>query len=331
MALLQPSVTETAAVKHELVRSLLAVLEKRDQNPALVAQTAHATLETLDKQEKEEAENKTAIRINMVAQIREGIRLLEDLILQFPGNRDYRVALAKYYLMVAQMVNNLVTWLAGFMDLHNGPSPSQEKLEATLALSDKAQASLLPDSPNMRSLSIECSIGRAATLMQLGRNTESLLALDQVVALSEASEKPRWTIYRDVMVRGAEKEQSRLPWSGGAQADHAKAVQMAEALAGHEGVSSAAIYNVACALSLASAETTDEKERERRAFRAMIHLRRIAADGYFKPKARGILGLLSGKDTLDELRTDVDLNPLRGRSGFKALLEKLSGVAAQAL
>jgi hypothetical protein len=99
---------------------------------------------------------------------------------------------------------------------------------------------------------------------------------------------------------------------------------MAESIAEREGVSQAAAYNAACAFSLASLDASaPDAERGRRADRAMTYLQRIAAQGYFKPRAGGLLDLFSSKDTLNELRTDHDLDPLRSRPDFRKLLTDL--------
>ena len=110
-----------------------------------------------------------------------------------------------------------------------------------------------------------------------------------------------------------------MPWSRPPRVDHAKAIEMAEALANHKGVSQAAVYNAACAFSMASVdEKIDAMQRTRRADQAMGYLQKIAAKNYFHARPKGLAGALV-KDTLSELLTDPDLNPLRDRADFKAL------------
>jgi tetratricopeptide (TPR) repeat protein len=105
-------------------------------------------------------------------------------------------------------------------------------------------------------------------------------------------------------------EQRNLPWSRGEKADHAKAVRLSAYLAQCEGVPDSAIYNAACAHSLASAEQgISAEERDRRAAQAVAFLQKIEQDGYFRdPQKR------------KELREDEDLNALRHRTDFQGLL-----------
>ena len=70
-----------------------------------------------------------------------------------------------------------------------------------------------------------------------------------------------------------------------------------------------------------------------------VHARRVALVEYdqWHPikshgchRPTGLARYLSPKDTLRELRNDLDLNPLRDRADFKALLVNPSGKAAPA-
>jgi hypothetical protein len=97
-------------------------------------------------------------------------------------------------------------------------------------------------------------------------------------------------------------------------------VARAEYLAAQEGVTQAAVYNAACALSLASRdEAAGADERHRRADRAMAFLTRIADGGYFRGL---VLFPPPPKNTIRELLTDHDLDPLRDRPDFKALADR---------
>jgi hypothetical protein len=210
-----------------------------------------------------------------------------------------------------------------------GPRQRAE-LEAMLDLYEKAAASLPPDGEDVRHDWYLIWAGRASVLTQLGRFTETLLAYDEAARFAEGPQDPPFRPLQPIFLKGAEVEQSHLPWSRPPRVDHARAMRMAEAIVDREGVNPAAVYNAACAFSLASADTTaDAAERTRRADRAMEYLRRIAAQGYFKPGPKGFLARLTGaKDTLNELRTDADLDPLRSRPDFRKLLADLERPAA---
>jgi hypothetical protein len=108
-------------------------------------------------------------------------------------------------------------------------------------------------------------------------------------------------------------EQAKLPWSRHPKVDHDKAMQLASYLAGHEGVSDAAIYNAACVFSLASLDKgASAAERARRASQSLVYLTGIASRDYFRDLRK-----------LKELHSDVDLDPLRSRPDFKKIVDGL--------
>jgi hypothetical protein len=172
--------------------------------------------------------------------------------------------------------------------------------------------------------------GRHLAFLALARHTEALQALEQMIFYTTGAKKDAFVALRTTLRMAAETEQSKMPWSKPPAVDHAKAIRLADFLAGYEGVSDAAVYNAACAFSLASLdETTSEAERRRRANQAMMYLQRIAAAGYFQSKkGTGLLALLPGRDSLGELRKDTDLDPLRKRPDFQALVKEVSASAA---
>jgi tetratricopeptide (TPR) repeat protein len=98
--------------------------------------------------------------------------------------------------------------------------------------------------------------------------------------------------------------------------DHARAVREAEAIAGNEELNSVHLYNMVCLHSrCATAAGKDAKlpqaERtmlqEQYAARAIEYLRQAVAKGY---------------QNLPLIKSDSDLNPLRGREDFKKLVEE---------
>ena len=120
---------------------------------------------------------------------------------------------------------------------------------------------------------------------------------------------------RAMLLRGAEMEQSKLPWSRPPAPDHAKAVRLAAHLADTRGAVGGAVYNAACALALASAAAEfPPEERERLAARAVAYLERLRTNGYFRHPTKGA-------KSRQELETDADLNPLRARPDFARVLE----------
>jgi hypothetical protein len=169
-------------------------------------------------------------------------------------------------------------------------------------------------------------IGRGALRLSEKRYTEGLIDWNRAFDMGLKGPIPWLTQARSIIVKGAEQEQCTLPWSRPPKADHPKAMRMAEYLAGQAGVSDTAVYNAACVFALASADHgVSPQESRRRADRAMGYLRRIAASGYFRPGPKGLMFFLTVRDadTLNNLRTDHDLDPLRSRPDFKALVAEV--------
>jgi serine/threonine protein kinase len=317
----------------DLMHGLLMALERRDQDPAATARAAGAIREQLRQREEAGAKKRAKDLELVAARLRRGIEIFERARQEFPERRHYRVALGRHYHLLASTQVRPVTGRAGFEALLSGRDigPGQRsQLEALLTLYDKAAASLPPDGEDVLHDWYLIWTGRASVLTQLGRFTETLLAYDQAARFAEDPGDPMNRAMRPIFLKGAEVEQSHMPWSRPPRVDHHKAMRMAEAIVDREGVNPAAVYNAACAFSLASADATaDAAERTRRADRSMEYLRRIAAQGYFKPGPQGFLARLTGaKDTLNELRTDADLDPLRSRADFRKLLADLERPAA---
>jgi hypothetical protein len=119
---------------------------------------------------------------------------------------------------------------------------------------------------------------------------------------------------RVILLRAAEEEQSRLLISGKAKDDFPKTLRLAEALAAARGVVGPAVYNAACAYALGTAQPgIDGAERDRRAARAIEYLRRLHVGGYFEHPTKAA-------SRRRDLETDTDLDALRGRDDFRALL-----------
>jgi tetratricopeptide (TPR) repeat protein len=159
-------------------------------------------------------------------------------------------------------------------------------------------------------------LGKGAALAQLGRFTEASMACDRAIESAEGPWRLTVLKLRAIFLEGAEVEQSRMPWSKPpGVVDHSKAIRMADYLVDQSGVSPPAIFNAACAFSLASLDKSAVKdEQTRRADRAVFLLSQLAAKGSFRDsKPAG------------NLKEDPDLDPLRNRADFQVLAEKVDG------
>ena len=314
-----------------MVRSLLAAIELGDQDPEALAETARSVLAQMD-------ENKAADEIsrlrNEIRQhkktIREGITFLEIVSREFPDHRGYRITLAQMHYFLGWSETDWASDIAGLTALLSGAGKLDPRkvadFEATLAHHERA-IKALPDFKGDDSRDVISGVhrGKMIILLQLGRFTEALLSFDRALALDEPSRNTAYLRLRKPLRGAAEVEQSHLPWSRPPRVDHARAIFEAEYLAKDPDISAAAVYNAACVFSLASLDPrADAATRRLRADRAISYLRRNAEGGYFHPRAKGIAALLSPKDTLNELLTDADLNPIRDRPDFKAIVAKVA-------
>ncbi len=84
-------------VQSELIRGLLAALERREQDPEAVTRAARAFLESMDVAEKEAVRTRAADLAIVVEKLRQGIDVFERLSREFPAKRTYRVLLGRYY------------------------------------------------------------------------------------------------------------------------------------------------------------------------------------------------------------------------------------------
>jgi len=142
-----------------------------------------------------------------------------------------------------------------------------------------------------RFLSLAC-LGRAQALEQLGRHAEA--AQDWERMLARYSGPDRWH-YRLLHARS-------LARAG----DHAKASALADELASDNNLSPTAFYNLACVYALSVATLKQD-----------AHL----ADRY---AVRAVVLLRQAGDAVSPMQvlTDADLDSLRGRADFRALIEE---------
>ena len=148
------------------------------------------------------------------------------------------------------------------------------------------------------------------------RFTEALQRFDRVIPVhTDPNVKAELIAMRGGIVKAAEWEQGKMPWSRAPNADHAKAMRLGAYLAEAQGVTSAGVYNVACAFALAADEAgIAPEEKERRGAGAVGYLKRIAGEGYFRSPAK-----------VRELQEDADLVPIRKRPDFAEVLRSARG------
>lgn len=194
----------------------------------------------------------------------------------------------------------------------------------------------------------ECRLLRASLLLPQGRYHEAFVLIDGVVreqaiavppldrtgdpivrqlaAMRDAAvtspsidlgvQRPPEAILalRDTALMALEMQLSSLPYSRGANPDHARAMREAATLADAARVSDVAVFNTACTFAVASAESgIAPEEKERRAAAAVGYLRRLVAVGYF----------LNAKSQAELKTTDDDLTVLRNRDDFRAVVAEV--------
>jgi tetratricopeptide (TPR) repeat protein len=136
--------------------------------------------------------------------------------------------------------------------------------------------------------------GRARALAKLGRHTEAIRDWDRALSLDDGS--------ADVEIRVSRA--TTLVQVG----EVARACADAEELLKTGSLNATALYNISCLFSLASAKATESAQAKRYAGRAVTVLGQAVAKGY---------------RNIEQMKKDIDLDPLRPRNDFKKLLRDL--------
>jgi hypothetical protein len=325
-------------VDNELLRSILMMLDGRMQDPVAVADAVRSLRKLAQASEGDiQRADKKSITL-AIEETRTTIAQLEAMTEEFPESAPRGLVLLAvcYNSLGALKVSEILETSDFRADASLRPStprrhPRRAELESALEILDRARELISKAGPGLAELESEGrselalnALSRYLALIALARYTETLQALATLIEQTAGPAREGYVASRTSIRMAAEMEQWKLPWSRGPAADHARAVALAAFLAEEPGVNPGAVYNTACAFSLASTDpAADAVERRRRADGAIAYLRRNAAAGYFQSKPLGIRGLLS-KDTLKELLADADLDHLRDRPDFKALVAEVS-------
>jgi tetratricopeptide (TPR) repeat protein len=160
---------------------------------------------------------------------------------------------------------------------------------------------------------LEAMLWRHANLLnRLNRPAEAVRACDRALPLADAALAARIRLFRA----------SAIARTG----DHVRALAEARAAAGQSPPGNSALINRACVHAQCAAAigrdgrlTPAERAEQggRCAARAVALLEKIRLAGYFKDP-----------NALDNLRTDADLDPLRGRADFQQLVQEVEKEAA---
>jgi serine/threonine protein kinase len=258
------------------------------------------------------------------AEAQEVLDEIAELANKNPDNHQSQLLLAYAFATLGEMLTfpNSENIMAPALNVFLGRPPegeARQTLEKALSYYNEAAAIFRrlrtdwPDeSKQMQRWLAMCQKSQSFILGRLHRFTECLMACDEAI-LSEPDPALRLVLstFRAGVVKKAEQEQFELPWSKPPHPDHAKAVRLAAYLAEAKGVSLTGIYNAACIHALAASGATSAEEREGLAAQAVAYLERIAKEGYFRNPVR-----------LQQLRTDQDLKPLRGRRDFDDLCRR---------
>ena len=311
----------------EMIEPFLKALTFVGKKPDLPNETIESLRYHAEAARQLKARNEARGREAAEPELREVIAILERLEREVPEPRSLRYHLAKSYYTLGTLQLNRVTnelglpkyvWIT--YQTFAGKPPSQPEVEAALAKIDKAQELLPNSSPppsepdSLRELELDVWKVRGMALARLGRFTECLMAYENALSLADGPGKIAIQKLRTIFLKAAEVEQSHMPWSEPAHVDHAKAILMADYLVGQPGTSPEAIFNAACAFSLASLEKgASVEEKERRANRAIALLGQIEEKGYFRMAKKA-----------GELSKDYALEPLRQRADYKVLAARVA-------
>ncbi|MFO0958559.1 MAG: serine/threonine-protein kinase [Isosphaeraceae bacterium] len=269
---------------------------------------------------------------------------VEALVREDPAFEAARFVLAQCYSEVAHHRVNAKALqepdaaAIGRVLMTGETPPLNEDSRKVLAWCDRAEEAARPlvrggeSSEEIRDLLRSIWGNRLGAYMTSQHFIEALHALRKIDEWSDG--RPTFLKgSRGLLLKAAEKQQSKMPWSHSTPPDHATSCRMADMLLQAPGVSQSAVYNAACAYAMGSADASaTPRVREGRAGRSVELLNRLVADHYFHKVARttpaptpGSLflpNLAAAEDTLKELETDTDLDALRSRDDFRDVLSR---------
>jgi tetratricopeptide (TPR) repeat protein len=218
-----------------------------------------------------------------LALYQESIKIREDLMRLHPEQKNYAVNLGGTLINSAHLTGDT------------------DRTDDALALYARATALLEPLKKEAGMQEVVARflrnlyMGRSDLYAKTGRMMEALEDIDRALGYCAEGDKHPLLMHRvDLLAR---------------HGDPKRAIAEAESLISHAGTSATDLYNLACAVALASAAIKDDgKLQEQYAARSVAILRLAAGKGY--------------KD-IEHLKTDDDLNSLRQRADYQKLLEEM--------
>jgi serine/threonine protein kinase len=216
---------------------------------------------------------------------------------EHPGSTDYALGLAMAY----SNKGRLLTYLKG------RPEEALPWYGRAVAALDKILRAE-PDHADARAVLSATLLHRGEAGTRLERHAEALKDWERLIGLErDETKRARYRIYRAVA----------LAWVG----DYRQALAEADALARGPAQQGDDLYDLACVYSLASAairrddrlaQEERDKGAEQHAARAVRLLRASRAKGYF-----------NAPETVQSMKQDKCLEPLRSREDYRRLLNEL--------
>jgi len=220
-------------------------------------------------------------------------KALESIAEENPRITQYHVALAAHEVNHARFLRDAKGLVDESLAMHQR---AIDRLEPLYAQD--------PTNTDIKEKLLNAHGGRANTLIALSRYDEAVKHRNRMVELAPAASRDTHRMARALIL---------------ARVDHAFAVEEAKSLAKLEGLMNFDFYNFACVCSLAA--TTARADAQLAVGDEIV--REYVRQGLAYLETARIGGAFNSPEVVQALKTDSDLDALRGEEEFEQLLQKV--------